>query len=159
MRASVYVHFPYCLEKCPYCDFVSYKTERKAIDHDAYADAVIRELSSRDFAGRTIASVFFGGGHGFVVTYLAAMVPAFLLLIGFAVWARRRESRLLTRSLTDCASRKMMTYALARDLTTSDDPYLNQVRSHWATQGYGLKDLMKDIVTNDTFKFRRGEAP
>ena len=66
MRASVYVHFPYCLEKCPYCDFVSYKTERKDIDHDAYADAVIRELRARAeaFAGspRTIASVFFGGG-------------------------------------------------------------------------------------------------
>jgi hypothetical protein len=29
----------------------------------------------------------------------------------------------------------------------------------WAAQGYGLKDLMKDIVTNDTFKFRRGESP
>jgi oxygen-independent coproporphyrinogen-3 oxidase len=62
MRASVYVHFPYCLEKCPYCDFVSYKTDRKAIDHDAYADAVIRELRSRSFEGRTIASIFFGGG-------------------------------------------------------------------------------------------------
>jgi oxygen-independent coproporphyrinogen-3 oxidase len=62
MRASIYVHFPYCLEKCPYCDFVSYKTERKAIDHDAYADAVIRELRSRSFEGRTIASIFFGGG-------------------------------------------------------------------------------------------------
>jgi oxygen-independent coproporphyrinogen-3 oxidase len=61
-RASIYVHFPYCLEKCPYCDFVSYKTERKAIDHHAYADAVIRELGSRPFEGRTIASIFFGGG-------------------------------------------------------------------------------------------------
>jgi oxygen-independent coproporphyrinogen-3 oxidase len=66
MRASAYVHFPYCLEKCPYCDFVSYKTERKAIDHEAYADAVIRELRARAVSffgeGRTIASVFFGGG-------------------------------------------------------------------------------------------------
>ena len=63
------------------------------------------------------------------------------------------------QQLTDCASRKMMTYALARELTDSDNPYLNQVRSQWATQGYGLKDLMKDIVTNDTFRFRRGESP
>lgn len=62
MRASIYVHFPYCLEKCPYCDFVSYKTERRAIDHEAYADAVIRELRGRSFEGRTIASIFFGGG-------------------------------------------------------------------------------------------------
>jgi hypothetical protein len=59
--------------------------------------------------------------------------------------------------LTDCASRKMMTYALARELTLADVPYLNQVQMQWSTQGYGLKDLMKDVVTNDTFKFRRGE--
>jgi len=63
-RASIYVHFPYCLEKCPYCDFVSYKTERTAIDHAAYADAVLAELDARApaFQGRAVASVFFGGG-------------------------------------------------------------------------------------------------
>lgn len=62
--ASLYVHFPWCLAKCPYCDFVSYKAERAAIDHDAYADAVIRELSFRQdaFNGRTVATLFFGGG-------------------------------------------------------------------------------------------------
>src|SRR5437763_5041145 len=64
MRASIYVHFPYCLEKCPYCDFVSYKIERSALaeHHEAYADAVIRELRSRPFEGRTVGSIFFGGG-------------------------------------------------------------------------------------------------
>jgi putative oxygen-independent coproporphyrinogen III oxidase len=62
-RASVYVHFPYCLEKCPYCDFLSYKTPRESIDHAAYADAVLRELDARgSLEGRTVASVFFGGG-------------------------------------------------------------------------------------------------
>ncbi len=63
--ATVYVHFPYCLQKCPYCDFVSYATERADIDHDAYGDAVIRELEAR--AGgvtgvRNFTSLFFGGG-------------------------------------------------------------------------------------------------
>lgn len=59
-----YVHFPYCLEKCPYCDFVSYKTERAGIDHAAYAAAVCAELEARSgaFAGRTLGSIFFGGG-------------------------------------------------------------------------------------------------
>lgn len=62
--ASVYVHFPYCLAKCPYCDFVSYATERSDIDHRAYADAVLAELEARRgwIEGRTIGSVFFGGG-------------------------------------------------------------------------------------------------
>ncbi len=64
MRASVYVHFPWCLAKCPYCDFVSYAEERDNIDHAGYADAVLAELAARAalFEDREIASVFFGGG-------------------------------------------------------------------------------------------------
>jgi oxygen-independent coproporphyrinogen-3 oxidase len=60
--AGIYVHFPWCLAKCPYCDFVSYVTP--AIDHGGYADAVLREAGARapSFQGREIASIFFGGG-------------------------------------------------------------------------------------------------
>ncbi len=61
-RAGVYVHFPWCLAKCPYCDFVSYVSP--AIDHAGYADAVLREIEARAplFEGRQVESVFFGGG-------------------------------------------------------------------------------------------------
>jgi oxygen-independent coproporphyrinogen-3 oxidase len=62
---GVYVHFPWCLAKCPYCDFVSFGTERSAIDHLGYADAVVRELERRAGAlegQRLVQSVFFGGG-------------------------------------------------------------------------------------------------
>ncbi len=55
-------------------------------------------------------SAFVSGGRMFVVTYLVAMVPAFLLLVGFAVWARVREGRMLTRSLTDCAHRGFLAH-------------------------------------------------
>lgn len=58
---SIYVHFPWCLAKCPYCDFVSYATTREAIDHGGYADAVLREATARS-DGRAIGTVFFGGG-------------------------------------------------------------------------------------------------
>lgn len=61
-RASVYVHFPWCLAKCPYCDFVSYVGDGG--ESSRYADAVIRELTARAplFDGRCIESIFFGGG-------------------------------------------------------------------------------------------------
>jgi putative oxygen-independent coproporphyrinogen III oxidase len=61
---GVYVHFPWCLKKCPYCDFVSFARERPAIDHAGYAGAVLAELERRRPAleGRRLASVFFGGG-------------------------------------------------------------------------------------------------
>ena len=63
----VYVHFPWCLEKCPYCDFVSEKIDRNAIDHEAYENAVLRELDARTsepdrLGSRHLVSVFFGGG-------------------------------------------------------------------------------------------------
>lgn len=61
---GVYVHFPWCLSKCPYCDFVSFAIAPDKIDHAAYADAVLGELGRRTAAleNREIRSVFFGGG-------------------------------------------------------------------------------------------------
>lgn len=62
--SSIYVHFPWCLAKCPYCDFVSYATKREDVPHDAYADAIVREIELRQnrLNGKSIASLFFGGG-------------------------------------------------------------------------------------------------
>src|SRR5580692_2046087 len=66
--AGAYVHFPWCLAKCPYCDFVSFAApDSERIDHAGYADAVIREIEARagDLAWngrRHLQSVFFGGG-------------------------------------------------------------------------------------------------
>src|SRR5262245_57235810 len=63
---GVYVHFPWCLKKCPYCDFVSFASPKDAIDHAGYANAVLAELEARVRAGvldgRRIQTVFFGGG-------------------------------------------------------------------------------------------------
>lgn len=63
-QTSVYVHFPWCARKCPYCDFATEPVKAKAIPHEAYRDAVLRELDSRavDLEGRELKSVFFGGG-------------------------------------------------------------------------------------------------
>ncbi|MET0794613.1 MAG: radical SAM family heme chaperone HemW [Polyangiaceae bacterium] len=61
---GVYVHFPGCLKKCPYCDFLSVAAERPSLPHAAYADSVIAELERRmDTLGDVqLHSVFFGGG-------------------------------------------------------------------------------------------------
>lgn len=61
---SVYVHFPWCLKRCPYCDFATRKIDRPHIPHDRYADAVLAELALRtsDIRKRRLKSVFFGGG-------------------------------------------------------------------------------------------------
>jgi len=61
---GVYVHFPYCLRKCAYCDFVSFKTEPTDIPHEKYADAVVAELEARtpSVSGHRLSTVFIGGG-------------------------------------------------------------------------------------------------
>ena len=62
MQFGVYIHFPYCLSKCPYCDFAS--RAEAAIPQRRYTEAVLRELRARAprFAGREAVSIYFGGG-------------------------------------------------------------------------------------------------
>ena len=55
-------------------------------------------------------SAFLADGRLFLLTYLFAMVPAFFVLVGFAVWARNREGQMLTRALTDCANRGFLAH-------------------------------------------------
>ena len=59
---GIYVHWPFCESKCPYCDFNSHVSE--AVDHTAWAEAYRREIARVGAAapGRTVTSVFFGGG-------------------------------------------------------------------------------------------------
>jgi len=62
---GVYVHFPWCLKKCPYCDFLSVAAAREQIPHAAYAEAVLRELEARLpllSQNYQLRSIFFGGG-------------------------------------------------------------------------------------------------
>jgi putative oxygen-independent coproporphyrinogen III oxidase len=63
-KTSVYVHFPWCARKCPYCDFATEPIRAPDLPHEAYADALLRELDARadELQGRTLKSVFFGGG-------------------------------------------------------------------------------------------------
>lgn len=63
-RFSLYIHIPYCVSKCPYCDFNSHVVA--AIPEQSYTDALLRELehygNSDEWRGRTAQSIFFGGG-------------------------------------------------------------------------------------------------
>ena len=60
---GVYVHWPFCLSKCPYCDFNSH-VARDTVDQGRWAKALIAELTHYAEAtpGRPVASIFFGGG-------------------------------------------------------------------------------------------------
>jgi putative oxygen-independent coproporphyrinogen III oxidase len=60
---SLYIHLPWCVRKCPYCDFNSHEL-RNDIPEQAYIDALIQDLEEQlpRIWGRRIISIFFGGG-------------------------------------------------------------------------------------------------
>ncbi len=84
--AAVYVHFPYCARKCPYCDFNAH-----ALPHDDqnYADAIIAELAHRGaelFLDGGVRSIFFGGGtpSRWAPTQVGRVIDAIEAKFGFA---------------------------------------------------------------------------
>jgi len=60
---GVYVHWPFCLSKCPYCDFNSH-VRHTAIDEERFARAFAREIetTAARVPGRQVSSIFLGGG-------------------------------------------------------------------------------------------------
>ncbi len=61
---SLYVHLPWCIKKCPYCDFNSHEQSKDGVQEQRYIDAVIADLEAALplIWGRNIHSIFIGGG-------------------------------------------------------------------------------------------------
>ena len=61
---ALYVHLPWCVRKCPYCDFNSHEIKNGSFPERDYVDAVVRDLefSAGGLGGRKPVSVFLGGG-------------------------------------------------------------------------------------------------
>ena len=84
---SLYVHIPYCVSKCPYCDFNSHVAAR--IPEHEYTQALLQELrhysGSEAWANRSIKTVFFGGGtpSTFEGASVGAMLDEAAKLFGF----------------------------------------------------------------------------
>ena len=59
---GIYIHWPYCAAKCPYCDFNSHV--KREVSEERYLAAVLRELTyyAALAPGRRVSSIFFGGG-------------------------------------------------------------------------------------------------
>ncbi len=59
---ALYVHWPFCVSKCPYCDFNSHV--RSGIDQDEWREALLADLAHEAalLPGRRLTSIFFGGG-------------------------------------------------------------------------------------------------
>ena len=84
---GLYVHWPFCLSKCPYCDFNSHV--REGVDSRAYGSALVRELTciaSRLDRRTPLDSIFFGGGTPSLMPgdSVRAVIDAARNLFGFS---------------------------------------------------------------------------
>ncbi|MEY4138631.1 MAG: hypothetical protein RLZZ371_813, partial [Pseudomonadota bacterium] len=61
---SLYVHLPWCLKKCPYCDFNSHEMRATDLPEQRYIDALMADLEAALplIWGRSVQTVFMGGG-------------------------------------------------------------------------------------------------
>ncbi len=77
---ALYVHIPWCVRKCPYCDFNSHQAKGD-VPEQAYVEALVSdlELALADVWGRRVTSVFFGGGTPslFSAAAIGTLVSAF----------------------------------------------------------------------------------
>jgi len=83
---ALYVHWPFCVSKCPYCDFNSHV--RETIDQEAWRAALLADFAheARETAGRRLTSIFFGGGTPSLMppATVAALIEAAETHWGFA---------------------------------------------------------------------------
>jgi len=83
---ALYIHWPFCVSKCPYCDFNSHV--RESVDQDAWRTALLADLAheARETPGRRLTSIFFGGGTPSLMppATVAALIEAAEAQWGFA---------------------------------------------------------------------------
>lgn len=86
MARALYIHWPFCLKKCPYCDFNSHV--RDAVDHAAWQDALVADMRHEAAlaGGEPLGSIFFGGGTPSLMppALVAALLTEAERLWGFA---------------------------------------------------------------------------
>jgi putative oxygen-independent coproporphyrinogen III oxidase len=89
---GVYVHWPFCLSKCPYCDFNSH-VRHKPVDEARFVEAFQAEIAHRAALapGRKVSSIFFGGGTPSLMK--PQTVAAILDAIGGA-WSVDRDAEI-----------------------------------------------------------------
>jgi oxygen-independent coproporphyrinogen-3 oxidase len=83
MARALYIHWPFCLKKCPYCDFNSHV--RASVDHDAWLAAMLADMrhEAELAGGESLESIFFGGG---TPSLMPPMLVGALLEVAERLW-------------------------------------------------------------------------
>lgn len=163
---ALYVHWPFCLSKCPYCDFNSHV--REAIHQDEWRDALLRDIAHEADAlpRRPLGSIFFGGGTPSLMppATVAAILAAAERLWGFApgieITLEANPSSVEAARFADLAAAGVNRVSLG--LQALDDAALHFLgRAHDVAEGLAALDVAQrcfDRVSFDLIYARPGQS-
>jgi putative oxygen-independent coproporphyrinogen III oxidase len=142
---ALYVHWPFCVSKCPYCDFNSHV--RESVDQEAWRAAMLADLAheARALPGRRLGSIFFGGGTPSlmppetVAAVIAAAGQAWGFEPGIEITLEANPSSVEAARFADLAAAGVNRVSLG--LQALDDSALRFLgRAHDVSEGLGALD-------------------
>lgn len=164
---ALYIHWPFCAAKCPYCDFNSHVRDR--VDHKAWQNALLTEMTHYAglTAGRSLGSIFFGGGTPSLME--PATVAALIDRAG-SLWSLAPDAEVtLEANPTSAESEKFKAFRLAGVNRVSigiqaleDEALAFLGRRHTAAEGLAALDMAAKIFERYSFDLiyaRPGQSP
>ena len=153
---ALYVHWPFCVSKCPYCDFNSHV--RESVDQDAWRTAMLADLAHEAalLPGRKLGSIFFGGGTpslmppATVAAVIAAAERHWGFEPGIEITLEANPSSVEAARFADLAAAGVNRVSLG--LQALDDAALRFLgRAHDVTEGLGALDTAQSIFARVSF--------
>ena len=164
---ALYIHWPFCVSKCPYCDFNSHV--RESVDQAAWRAALLKDLAyeAEQLPGRRLTSIFFGGGTPSLMPpeTVAALIDAATNHWGVAedieITLEANPSSVETARFGDLARAGVNRVSLG--LQALDDEVLGYLgRAHGVAEGLAALDTAQksfDRVSFDLIYARPGQSP
>jgi len=153
---AVYIHWPFCRAKCPYCDFNSHV--RKVVDHRCWREALLDELNhfAQQTQGRQVTSLFFGGG---TPSLMEPETTAAVIERTAALWSMAPDAEItLEANPTSIESERLIDFRaagvnrLSLGVQSLDDQALRFLgRQHSAREALQALDTAADIFKRVSF--------
>ncbi len=153
---ALYIHWPFCVSKCPYCDFNSHV--RESVDQDAWRTALLAEMAHEAAltAGMPLTSIFFGGGTPSLMPpeTVAALIEAAERDWGFAegieITLEANPSSVEAARFADLAKAGINRVSLG--LQSLDDKALKFLgRAHDVHEGLAALDIAQKVFARTSF--------
>ncbi|MEL7301124.1 MAG: radical SAM family heme chaperone HemW [Pseudomonadota bacterium] len=164
---GLYIHWPFCAAKCPYCDFNSHIS--RSVDHSRWAHAMRAEIArlGRETEGRVLQTIFFGGG---TPSLMPPELVASLIDTAAATWPMANDVEItLEANPTSIDSRNFSGFRTAGVNRVSlgvqaldDEDLKNLGRWHSAVDALQALDISQknfDRVSIDLIYARQGQSP